>query len=458
MIWLSVTLLSHGFWGTEGFFYDLPNKRMPFGRFFLLYTTAFALYVFSIIKIDSLSKNRCNLLVVLAGAFVFRLILIPGVPIHENDVYRYLWDGKVFTSGVNPYKHPPMHAVVKPEPNESQDDFETLRSIRDENPEFYRRISYKSVPTIYPPLTQAVFAVSTLGAPGSIGLMKLLFVLFDMGAVFLICGVLKQLDRNPLYVIIYAWNPLVLKEFANSGHYDALAICCVMAAVYLGLKKKPVFSSIGLGFGVLLKFYPLIFVPFFLLKKQYTAFAVCLAVIACGYLPFYFWGETDLIRIFTGLGIYAHKWAINGFIFELIRSSLTALGSNFLMLPKIICASMFVLIWLFIYFNQQDIIEKMFWSVTALFLLSPVGDPWYFCWVIPFLCAYRKYSLIALSYLLILSYFQFTRDFGAFRLGNLKIDNLLLMQYVPFYLLLVLESGCGWHKRYDKKKGMKDEG
>ncbi|MGD9160680.1 MAG: hypothetical protein PVG39_19845 [Desulfobacteraceae bacterium] len=83
------------------------------------------------------------------------------------------------------------------------------------------------------------------------------------------------------------------------------------------------------------------------------------------------------------------------------------------MFSKFVCGNIFLIIWIFIYFNNQDLIEKMFRAVTAIFLLSPVGDPWYFCWVIPFLCVYRKFSLIILSGLLILHYFIFTRDFGS---------------------------------------------
>jgi len=436
-------LISHGFFGTEGFFYDLPNALMPFGRFFILYTIAFVLYLFVIIRVSKLSAGKRNILIVLAGAFVFRLILLPSVPVHENDIYRYVWDGKVITAGINPYKYPPIQASIKPVSTDQQNDFEKLKSLRDEDPKFYRYISYKDVPTIYPPLTQAAFAVSTLLAPGSIWFMKFLFVLFDMAVIILIYEVLKLLKQKPLYVIVYAWNPLILKEFANSGHYDALAICCVMAAVYLFIKEKYVFSSICLGLGVLSKFYPLIFIPFFLLKKKYKAFFACLVVIATGYLPFFVWSQTDLFKVFTGLSTYTQNWSINGFIFELIYSLLSILGGNPYILSKIICGGIFAVIWIFIFYKKQEVIEKTFWAVTALFLLSPVGDPWYFCWVIPFLCIYRKYSLIALSYLLILSYFDFTRNFGTLNLRGFKIDNLLLMQYIPFYLFLLFESRLG---------------
>ncbi|MFC1495543.1 glycosyltransferase 87 family protein, partial [Thermodesulfobacteriota bacterium] len=422
------------------FFYDLPNRLMPFGRFFILYTVVFTLYFFAIIKVPKLSADRRNIFIVLAGAFIFRLVLLPGVPIHENDIYRYIWDGKVFNSGINPYKYPPIQASIKPASNEAQKDFETLKSLRDEDPGFYRRVSFKDISTIYPPLTQAVFAVSTLLAPGSVWFMKLLFVLFDIMVIILTYMILKILKQNPLYIIIYAWNPLVLKEFSNSGHHDALAVCLVMAAIYLVLREKYILSSVCLGLGVLSKFYPLVLVPFFLLKKQYKALFAFSVVIIAGYLPFFMWGDIGPVTLFTGLGIYTKEWANNGFIFELIFSLLSTFSSNPLILSKIMCGSIFVIIWLYIFYGMQDFIEKMFWALTALFLLSPVGDPWYFCWVIPFLCIYRKYSMIALSYLLILSYFVFTRDFGVINLKSFKMNTLLLIQCIPFVVFLLFES------------------
>lgn len=440
LTWLAVTLLSRGLLGTEGFFYDLPNERMPFGRFFILYTAGFTFYILAVIKVPKLTADRRNIFIVLAGAFIFRLVLLPGVPIHENDIYRYIWDGKVFNSGINPFKYPPIQASIKPDSNDDQKDFETLKSIRDEDPGFYRRVSFKDIPTIYPPLTQAVFAASTLLAPGSIWFMKLLFVIFDMAVIILTYMVLKLLKQNPLYIIIYAWNPLVLKEFSNSGHHDALAVCLVMAAIYLVLREKYILSSVCLALGVLSKFYPLILIPFFLLKKKYKALFAFFAVIMAGYLPFIVWGHIDPVILFTGLGTYTKEWANNGFIFKLIYAFLAVFDSDPLILSKIVCGSIFVIIWLFIFYGKQDFIEKALWAVTALFLLSPVGDPWYFCWIIPFLCLYRRYSLVALSYLLILSYFVFTRDLGTLNIKGFRINYLLLIQYVPFYIFLLVEG------------------
>ena len=460
LIWLAVTLLSHGYLETGGFFFDLPNGQMPFGRFFILYVLAFILYLITVIKVSRLPADRRNIFIVISGAIVFRLILLPGIPVHENDIYRYIWDGKVSNAGINPYKYPPIQASIRPGISDLRSmsdssaletglkpvstvissDFEKLKKTRDDNSKFYRRISFKDIPTVYPPFAQAVFTLSTLIAPGSIFFMKFLFVLFDTAVIFLLYMILKEMKQNPLYVVVYAWNPLVLKEFANSGHYDSLAICCVMLAVYLMLKKRYIFSSISLGLGVLSKFYPIIFIPFFLIKKQYKAVPVSLAVIGAGYLPFFIWGKTGLRSVFAGFGTYTREWANNGFIFSIIPALTAIFVYDPYILSRILCGTIFVIIWIFIYFNKQDLPGKMFWAVTAVFLLSPVGAPWYFCWIIPFLCVYRRFSLIALSGLLILHYFIFTRDFGAVHIGSFKIVNLLLMQYVPFFLFFIIEG------------------
>ncbi|MBN2420520.1 MAG: DUF2029 domain-containing protein [Deltaproteobacteria bacterium] len=439
LIWLAVTLISHGLFGTEGFFYDLPNGRMPFGRFFILYTLAFIVYLAGIIRVSRLSADRRNILIIISASIVFRLVLLPGIPVHENDIYRYMWDGKVAIHGINPYKYAPIQASIKPVSSERIYDFEKLKSLRDKDPKSYRRIGFKDIPTVYPPFAQAVFAFSSLLAPGSILLMKFLFALFDAAVIFLLYMILRTMKQNPLYVIVYAWNPLVLKEFANSGHYDALALCCVVAAVYLILKEKYLFSSICLGLGILSRFYPVIFIPFYLLKKQYKAFFASLVVVAAGYLPFLTWGNTGPKAVFAGLGTYTQEWTNNGFIYSLIQSGSFYLSDDPVMFSRIICGMIFITLWIFIFFNRQGLIEKMLWAVTALFLISPAGFPWYFCWVIPFLCIYRRFSLIALSGLLIMHYFVFTRDFGVFNIGYMKINSLLLMQYAPFYVMLIIE-------------------
>ena len=439
LVWLAVTLLSHGFLGTGGFFYDLPNREMPFGRFFVLYSSAFIIYLAVILKVSRIPSNNKNIFILIFSAIMFRMILLPGVPVHENDIYRYIWDGKAAITGINPYQYPQIQASIKPTSQSLQVDFERLKSLRDEDPESYRRISFKDISTIYPPLAQAAFAFAALMAPGSILFLKTMFVLFDTGVILLLFLMLKSMKQNPLYTVIYAWNPLVLKEFANSGHYDSLALLCVIWGAYMMIREKWTFSGAALGLGVIAKFYPLIFIPFFLIKREYRAFFFSIIIVCAGYLPFFLWGQADYTSIFSGLKTYAQEWVNNGFIYSLIIMPASLFSLNPAIIAKIICLLLYAAIWILIFFDTMPVLKKMFCAVTMLFLLSPVGFPWYFCWVIPFLCIYRNRGLILLSYLLILYYFIFTRDIGGFTLWGATMGWLMLMQYLPFYLFLLFE-------------------
>lgn len=460
IFWVFISLLSRGInlsgfamvfpefiqKANNGFYYEVSNKSMPFELFLIVFTLAFIFYYVAILKVKKTKVNKNNILIIFIAAALMRLVLVPSIPIHENDVYRYIWDGKVAIAGINPYKYPPQQAVIKPSDDSDTElikDYETLKTLREEDRKYYNRIGYKDVATIYPPMTQIFFIISNSLSRGSIASMKFLLIIFDMLAVFLIYKILGRLKLNPLCLIIYAWSPLVLKELANSGHYDSLSIVCVLASIYFILAKKSKLSGAMMGLGFLTKFYPLIFIPFFLRKKDYKAFVTALLIIVLGYIPFFVWGNVNLIEVFSGLGSYTKSWAINGGIFELINSSLALVLTEPYYFSKGICAISFVVIW-FYFFIKTDtddlsVVRSFSFVLTALLLLSPVGDPWYFCWLIPFLALFRFKCLIALTYLLILSYFDFTREFGILKLGQFEIDKLVLLQYIPFYILLIWE-------------------
>ena len=167
-------------------------------------------------------------------------------------------------------------------------------------------------------------------------------------------------------------------------------------------------------------------------------------------------GGISPLRIFDGLFTYAREWAINGGIFEFLYSLFYAfkldIGFSVDLVTKMVVAVTYIVI-LFFIFRKDIVDEKMFlyrvfWSIAFLFLLSPVGDPWYLCWVIPFLCFFPYVSFIILSWLIIFSYVAFTKDIGFVYLGNLKLNVLTLIQYVPFFILLFLEVLCLKRKRF----------
>ncbi|HKA54032.1 MAG TPA: hypothetical protein VKJ47_10265 [Candidatus Binatia bacterium] len=89
----------------------------------------------------SVEPTRAALTVLFAFALLFRLPLLFTEPRLSTDLYRYLWDGRVQTAGINPYRYAPADGA--------------LRFLRDDA--VYRRINRKEFPTIYPAGAQLIF-------------------------------------------------------------------------------------------------------------------------------------------------------------------------------------------------------------------------------------------------------------------------------------------------------------
>jgi hypothetical protein len=426
-----------------GFHYDVANKNMPTVIFLLLFSLAFVFYFgASVAAIRSKGIKKSTFLIVIFFAILFRLILLPSTAIHENDFYRYLWDGKVLKSGLNPYKYTPdeIESLVGKEDAEKT----KLIELRDKNPLYFYRIGHRWVPTIYPPIAQIVFTLSSWIKEDSILVLKTIFVIFDLLVLGLIAKLLVHFKMNPALSMVYGWSPLVLKEIANSGHYDSIAIFFMLLSIYLIFRQRLFWGGVSLAFAGLAKFFPLLLAPLYGKRIKVRNLLVFAGLFLIFYIPFFLWDATGLTRVFTGLRIYFQNWSYNGSIFVLIRSLLNAFNvpvfeQNFL--AKVIVGLTLVLVAIYLSKERPQadflLLRRSFIILALLFLLSPVADPWYFCWVIPFLCFFYSRAFIMLSWLLIFSYLSFSKSFGSFRIGSFELPILNIVQYLPFFFLLL---------------------
>ena len=76
----------------------------------------------------------------LVAAILLRLAFLPGTPSLSDDVYRYVWDGRVQLAGVNPYRYAPADPAL-------------------DHVEYAGRdgINHPRLRTVYPPLAQTLF-------------------------------------------------------------------------------------------------------------------------------------------------------------------------------------------------------------------------------------------------------------------------------------------------------------
>ncbi len=289
---------------------------------------------------------------ILSFAIAFRLILLFSQPIQEIDFYRYLWDGRVLLNGLNPFAHAPAE-IDRDGPNASLDTelgkLWQLRSRSDSVQVIFGRIHHREVPTIYPPASQFVFGAAALltrpEAPVVVHLLvlKVLILSFDLGTLLVLARLLLRLGLSEDLAIAYGWCPLVLKEFANTAHLDAIAVFFTVLAVerFLdGCKRTndpcplrgAVIGAVWLGMAVLAKGYPVLILPliagYFVSRRGLRSLlpaTVFLAVVAAGYAPFVGGAGPSEIRAhspWTGLGTFLARWQKNDFLFMLVHENL----------------------------------------------------------------------------------------------------------------------------------------
>ena len=405
-------------------------------------------------KEEKLAPREILIIGVIFGV-AFRITMFLTTPSLSDDIYRYIWDGKVANHGMNPFQYSP--------------DAEALSALQDQ--EHYPRINHKEISTIYPPVNQMVFAGLYWLHP-SLTTFRVAFILFDLlaaGALFLL---LKHLRMNPCRVLIYFWNPLVVVEFSSSAHADIIGIFLLSLALLLLAWKRLQWSNMAVVLSFLSKFIAVLLLPILTSLKKHNRIIIVLAFVlfaAVFYLPYADAGG----GLVTGLTVYASKWQFNPSIFAIILSGVKSIlpeswivnfmitpygfapdaetiatrGTDLaLMISKGVVALIFAVISVFYLVRlRKDLArEGEIWVFKlglilfgSFLLLNPTVQPWYLCWLLPFLVVVPNRACILLTGLVGLSYWIFV-DYS--KTGVWQESNWVRwVEYLPFYLVLVLD-------------------
>lgn len=233
---------------------------------------------------------------VLGLAFVLRLAVLPLAPAWSDDVYRYLWDGRVVAAGFNPYRLPPEAPELIP--------------LRDE---LWLRLPHRSVPTVYPPLALAAFS-ATSQLPRPLLCWKLLLLVADLMGCAYLCAIAVQRGTKWSRVIAYTWNPLLVIEGVGMGHVDVLGVSAALAAVWALGKGAPVRAGLAAAAGIATKLGPLIVLPAWGRGSSGPArFWITALLTSAAFLLPVLWSVGGIPQ---GLTTYAVSWEYNGPIFE----------------------------------------------------------------------------------------------------------------------------------------------
>ncbi|HJT57801.1 MAG TPA: glycosyltransferase 87 family protein, partial [Ktedonobacteraceae bacterium] len=182
---------------------------------------------------------------ILLGALLLRVILLPLPPGLSHDSWRYLWDARVTLHGFSPYVYAPFDKALIP--------------LRDSV--LLPNSRFRTAPTIYPPGAQGVFLLSYLLAGSNLYFLKSIFLVFDMVTCIALIILLGRKGLDQRRVILYAWCPLPIIEFAIEGHVDVITltftILAVLAASNTSMRGR-LLTGFLIGLATLTKIYPIL--------------------------------------------------------------------------------------------------------------------------------------------------------------------------------------------------------
>ena len=291
-----------------------PNSTAPLDPFVHIWMLAFLPYAVAcaLLLVTRPAEGRWRwgeLGLILGGALLLRVMLLGLSPNLSHDSWRYVWDARAFLHGYSPY-------VTLPEAKE-------LAPLRDF---IFANSRFRNAPSIYPPGAQYVYILSYLLAPSNLFFLKGVFVLFEMVSCVILALLLARRGLDPALVLLYAWCPLPIVEFALEGHLDAMAITFSLLAVLSASRtdwKGRTLTGFLVGMGTLVKIYPLVLlIPLVNIrawKRDVPLVLTCLLTIVVGYVPFVILGHGQIFGFFS---TYANEQGQNAGLVQHIVSSL----------------------------------------------------------------------------------------------------------------------------------------
>ena len=366
------------------------------------------------------SDSRSLLVLGLIFAALFRLSIIFFPPYLSDDIYRYIWDGRVQAAGINPYRYIPAE--------------DSLAQLRDDK--IYPYINRRDTAhTIYPPVAEAAFLVITRFSE-SVTWMKVAMVGFEAVAVWAIIQLLVSFGFARQRVLIYAWHPLVVWEFAGSGHIDALAIAFIALTLLARRKNKETATGLLLACATCVKLFPVVLLPAVYKRWSWKMPVAFVAAVVIAYLPYLGVGP---MKALGSLPFYAtERGLLTGeqyFLLALARQVFHVNVPTVAYFIFVIVVLGALSLWMMRERSDdtQYLRNGLLIASVFLLLLAPHFS-WYFTWLIPFLCFIPSIPFFYLTLTNFILYLTWLGD------APNRVLVLKALIFVPFLILLLLQS------------------
>jgi len=334
-------------------------SRMGEPSFFIPLAVASVAYLLAIRELFSTPEFPKRVIVfglILSALWQFQFLRMP--PGVDDDIHRYLWDGRVQRLGLNPY------IVVPSDPALAGLHTSETRTLN--NPE---------VPSPYPAGAQLFFRVVTSIHESTFAL-KVAFVICDFAIAFVLLDVLRRTRQGEHWVLAYAWHPLLTIDVAGSGHIDILGVLLLLVSVAALVRRWRAVAALAFGLAVSVKLLPIVLLPLYWRRVRMRDAALSAIVLGLLYAPLFNHGRLPI----GSLGTYVQRFRFNDPVF----ATLERVAAPQLVAGLAVLVGFLTAIWM----RRKSVegsAEAFAWPMAASLLCAPVVYPWYLLWMLPFL-------------------------------------------------------------------------
>lgn len=388
----SLLILSLAGYVLMGYFVNRSN-------FELLITVYSSLFLISYLIIKY--KEHYNFKTLLLCGILFRFCLIFSTPALSDDFYRFVWDGRIQQLGFNPFDFTPRQFL-----NQNSDAFLNQLFPYLNSPDYF---------SVYPQLSQILFNIASEIGQDSLQtnliVLKSMIFISEIGTIFLLSKLLNKRKKDPLLLLIYLLNPLVIIELTGNIHFEAFMIFFFLLTALLFYNQKIIGSASALSLSIQAKLLPILVIPFLIkkigIRKTIEYGLLCILIttlISIGSI-----NTIDRIsHIAESINLYYGKFEFNGGIYLFFRSiGWWAIGYN----PITFVSKLMILFSLtgiiYVYFKESDILSGFFWLLIIYFGFSAIIHPWYLAPLVALSLFVRFRFVLVWAALIPLSYISY---------------------------------------------------
>jgi len=379
-------------------FYD--SKSHEFKPLVLITVGLWLLFALSLVALRGVT-GRASVVLVLVGTMAIGLAAMAGPPNTSTDSARYAWDGIVQNAGISPYTYVPSDPALAelrtnwlfPEPVDGECVGERIMSVDEPGTGdlVCTAINRATVPTIYPPASELVFAGLRFftGAGPQYWPSQLLGLLVSLGVTVLLLRALQKSGRDPRWAAIWGWSPLVATEGITNSHIDIVSALLLVVASMLVASGRRWVGGAALGASIATKLIPVIGAPALLGRRPLPVIAASVAVFLALYIPYVI---ADGIQVLGYLpGYLSEEGYETGTRF--IMLSLIAPGPASLVLAAVLVAATGALVWWKTDPTNPWLGQLVMIGVTLL-VVTP-RYPWYALLLIPMIAMTGRWEWLA---------------------------------------------------------------